>query len=455
VSATTSNSTEIEIGGEYWDAQLRVFDALESGKYDLVTFRTGYGGGKTLLGSDWILGVGLEIPDGHSLVIAPDRTKGGPATYKGFFKRLPGEDTVPDDGAGDPENSPLVAGYHGTKHRVTLLNGHVIQLGGADVWSRFAGTEFNAIWCDEVAHYGTTSLYDLHEMLVSRQRTDRGPNVSLWTSTGNGFNDFYDISERQVTADEEPLQWADRMKVIVGSSLDNPFLNEKDKMRAQFEGTEREKQALHGGFAASEGLVYSSFSRETHIRERDDVELQDGWRLYGYDYGHSDPRVLLEIGKTVADQYVVLDEYYETQQPVEKLTGKWDGLTLVREGWIQKQEKPPARVFCDHDPEHIEKFARAGFDPEAATKDLSEGIGEVRSVLEVDEANGIPGLLVIDDCVNLIKEFQSYIEDDVGTARARDHALDSLRYAIMGDRYEGTKTVRRRPGSSPSKGNLQ
>jgi hypothetical protein len=225
------------------------------------------------------------------------------------------------------------------------------------------------------------------------------------------------------------------MKVVVGSSLDNPFLKEKEKMRAQFEGSQREQQALHGGFAASEGLVYASFSRATHICDPEDVKPRDGWRLYGYDYGHTDPRVLLEIGKTPADQYVVLDEYYQTQQPVEKLTGTWDGRTLVREGWVQAHEKIPDSVFCDHDPEHIEKFARAGFDPEAATKDLSEGIDEVRSVLKIDEANGIPGLLVVDDCVNLIKEFQSYMTDDVGTSRARDHALDALRYAIMGDRY--------------------
>jgi len=439
VSATTPTSEPIQIGGEYWSAQLQVFDALESGEYDVVVFRAGYGGGKTLLGSDYVLGEAMQIPNGHSLVLAPDKTKGGPATYKGFFERLPGENTVPNDANGDPENSPIVAGHHGTKHRLTLLNGHIIQLGGADIWSRFAGTEFNQIWCDEVAHYGTTDLYDLHEMLITRQRTEQGPNVTLWTSTGNGFDQFYDITEQQIDADENPLPWADRMEVIVGDTRDNPFHHELEKMRAQFEGTEREKQALEGGFSAAEGLVYSSFSRATHVcgpNEPNPIpDIRSGWRLYGYDYGHSDPRVLLEIGKTHADQYVVLDEYYETQQPVEKLTGKWDGGRLVRDGWVQQEDKTPGEVYCDHDPEHIEKFEHAGFDADAATKSLDEGIDEVRSVLEVDEANGIPGLLIVGSCTNLIKEFQSYKEDEIGTSRAKDHALDSLRYAIMGDRY--------------------
>jgi len=460
VSATTkTDPTDVQVGGTYWDAQLQVFDALESDDYDVVVFRAGYGGGKTLLGSDWIIQTGLQIPNGHSLVLAPDKTKGGPATYKGFYERLPGENTVPndaDDGPadGDPENSPIVAGHHGTKHRLTLINGHIVQLGGADIWSRFAGTEFNAIWCDEVAHYGTTDLYDLHEMLVTRQRTERGPNVTLWTSTGNGFNQFYDITERQVDPNDNELPWADRMRVIVGDTRNNPFHHELDKMRAQFEGTEREKQALEGGFAAAEGLVYSAFSRETHVcgpeSPNPTPDVRDDWRIYGYDYGHADPRVLLEIGKTPADQYVVLDSYYETRQPVEDLVDPRDG-----SGWVLQEDKPRGMVYCDHDPEHIQKFRDAGFGAEAATKDIDEGIDEVRGVLEVDDANELPGLLVVDDCVDLIQEFQSYKEDDVGTKRAEDHALDALRYAIMGDRYEKSKTTRRRSGNSPTKGNLR
>jgi len=177
----------VELDWQWWSSQKETLDALHSGDYDLVTFRGGYGSGKTVLGARWILRTALQIPDGHSLVLAPDRQKGGPATYKGFFEQLPGEKTVPNEADGDPENSPIVAGYHGTKHRLTLENSHIIQLGGADRWNRFAGSEFNAIWCDEVGHYENTDLYDLHEMLITRQRTPEGPNVTLWTSTGNGY----------------------------------------------------------------------------------------------------------------------------------------------------------------------------------------------------------------------------------------------------------------------------
>lgn len=444
MSVTTQTSEgAVEVGGHYWDAQLRTFDALESGDYDVVVFRTGYGGGKTVLGSDWILTEAVQTPDGHYLVLAPDRQKGGPATYKGFFERLPGENTVPNDSDGDPGNSPIVAGYHGTKHRLTLINGAVVQLGGADVWSRFAGSEFNAIWMDEVAHYGTTDLYDLHEMLVTRQRTEAGPNVTLWTSTGNGFNQFYDITERQVDEDDEALRWSDRLKIVVGSSLNNPFLNEKEKMRAQFEGSEREAQALHGGFSAATGLVYADFSRNLHVTPTDGLadRLVEDWAIYGYDAGWDDPRVLLDIRKTHTDQFVVWDSFYESESRLAEVVDP-DGILDGREAWIKG--RPKGIVYAEHEPAHIRQFKAAGWPAVKAEKSLDGGIDHVRDRLAVDE-DGRPGVLIADRCSGLIQEFASYKEDQVGKSTATDHALDSLRYALFtdyqrnsGDRQSGS-----------------
>lgn len=424
--AVDVDPTGIDLDWAFWDPQLEAIEALESGEYDVVVFRGGYGSGKSILGSRWLIEKAIEIPKSDNLIIAPDSQKGGPTTYKVFFEQLPGEDTVPDEG-GDPENSPLVKDYNRNESRLTIFNGAVVRLGSADVWNRYAGGEFNAIWCDEVGHYEHTDLYDLNRMLLSRQRTEQGPNVTLWTSTGNGYNQFYDFVERQVMPDDSPLPT--RITNVVADSRNNPFLPEKEKLVRQFEGTTKEEQGLAGGFAAAEGLVYSKFSRQTHVVDQSDVDLQPGWRIYGYDYGFKDPRVLLEIGKTPSDQYVVLDAYYETEKSLDHLIDP-DNAT----GWILENNKPTGAIYCDHDPEHIQKFRDAGFQAEAATKDIDEGIDEVRSVLEVDDEVG-PGLLILDDCTDLIQEFQSYKEDDVGTSRAEDHALDSLRYAIMGDRY--------------------
>jgi hypothetical protein len=421
-------TSNITVGGSYWSAQLDTFDALESGDYDLVVFRAGYAGGKTLLASDWIHQTSVEVPRSDNLLMAPDYQKGGPATYKTFFERLPGDETIPAEG-GDPENSPIVAEYNRNEKRLTYKNGSVARLGSADRWNRYAGSEFNAIACDEPAHYDTTNLYDLVEMLTSRQRTPQGPNVMLWTSTGAGFDQYYDITERQVDADENPLPWADRMKVIVGSSLDNPFLPEdaREKLERQFSDTERAAQALHGGFAAPTGLVYGDFSRDRHVRP--DAELRDrlveDWRVYGYDHGWDDPRVVLEIGKTDYDQLAVVDEFYRSGVEYHKAVA-----------WLTDNDKPTGTVHAEHEPEHQEAFRSAGYPVEPAVKDLDEGIPAVRNRLDWrDDPQGRPGLLVSDACSETIRELMDYQEDEVGTADAVDHAADSLRYAIMGVDY--------------------
>ena len=234
-------TSNLSIGFDWADYQFEVVEELESGDSDVVVLRTGYGGGKSYTGAQWIHLGSMQLSSGESLVLASDFQKGGPATYRVFFETLPGEDTVPNDAGGDPENSPIVAGYNQNQKRVTYVSGHVVRLGSADKWNRYAGSEFHRIWMDEPSHYDNTDLYDLHEMLISRQRTQAGPNTCLMTSTGNGYDQFYDITERQVDANGDPLSWADSMMVFVESSLRNPFLpgDAKQKLRRQFEGTVR------------------------------------------------------------------------------------------------------------------------------------------------------------------------------------------------------------------------
>jgi len=427
-----SATQPVDVRYQWTNYQRHVRDTLEAGDVDLVTLRTGYGGGKSRCGGQWIHRGAVADSEGvsESLVLAQDYQKGKATTYSVFFKILPGEDTNPFKD-GDPENSPIVDTWHSNDKRLVYVTGHVAWLGGADKWNRFAGGEYCRIWCDEVGHYPpNTDLYDLHEMLVTRQRTEIGPNTTLWTSTGNGYNQFYDITERQVGPDDEPLPWADQLEVVVASTEHNTLLPEDglEKIVGQFRGTAREEQGLHGGFAAAEGLVYDGFSRNTHVRPTDDLEdrLIEDHAIYGYDAGWDDPRVLLDIRRTHADQYVVWDAFYKSESRLAEVVDPDD--VLDTQAWLE--DKPRGRIYCEHEPAHIQQFRAAGWPAVKAEKSLDGGIDHVRDRLATD-GEGRPGLLVADRCSDVIQEFLSYKEEHVGKAAAKDHALDALRYALF------------------------
>ncbi|WP_331234038.1 terminase large subunit domain-containing protein [Natronorarus salvus] len=453
---------------DLWSAQRECLDTLDSRDHDIVAFLAGYGTGKSVLGARWLLAHALSYSGSRFLAMGVDFQKARETTFRKLFEQLPGDRTaLTTSSFNGPETSPIVADYNRQEHRLTLVNDSTITLGSADQYSRYAGAEFGAVWLDEPSHYGD-ELHDLLGMITTRLRGVDGPKTQLWTLTGEGYNAAWEILEQRQDADGDPIGLD--IEVVRASVLDNPYLNsgDIDRFRRKFEGTAKETQALHGGFAAATGLVYSNFRRDTHvIPHREAVERVDtGWRVYGYDSGWNNPRVLLEIGKTSSNQLVVLDEFRERESHVEDVID-----------WLEEGEKPTGTIVCDHDPDELDRFNRAGYQAERASKSLDEGIAEVRRRLEADgnleigspssrkqarvygtsawtsgspspnelrrrrdyknppneepEPSPAVGLMISETCQNLVREFLGYKEDHVGKADANDHCLDALRYACM------------------------
>lgn len=410
-----------------WSAQRDARGALDSRDYDITALLAGYGSGKTVFGARWLIQQALEYPGSRFLCMGVDFTKARDATFRVLFEQLPGDRTgVVTTSFNGPEASPIVANFDRQHHRLTFTNDAVIKLGSADKWSRHAGDEYGAVWLDEPSHYGE-DLHDLLEMVGGRLRGVSGPKTQLWTLTGNGYNAAWSILERQEDANGDPIGLD--ITQVRASTLDNPYLAEADKERftRQYADTDREEQALHGGFAASTGLVYSRFSRDVHVIPRSDAEElvddTDGWRVYGYDAGWNDPRVLVEFGRTDYGQLVALAEYYERETHVEDAIG-----------WLA--DRPDGRIHAEHVPGEIERFRASAHRVEKAEKDLDAGIAEVRNRLDADDEDR-PGLLVSERCEHLIREFLGYKQEQVGASSAVDHALDATRYAVMGEATGG------------------
>lgn len=415
----TIDGEDVSLDWYFWSSQMEALGSLEQDDHDLTVYQGGYGSGKSILGSRWIDKIALATPNGRTLVMGRDFSKSKNTTYKVFFEELPGENTVDKGGEkGDPENSPFIEEYNRNEKRLTWFNGHVTILGSGDEWSREAGAEYNGIWCDEVAHYERVDLYKLIEMLVSRQRTKGGPNVMLWTSTGNGFGQFYDIVYRRVDADENEIPT--RIDRVVADTRNNPFHPNLEKQLNQFEGTAREEEALAGGFAAADDLVYDTFRKEYSLISRQEARNRvTEWRAYGYDHGWNHPRVVIEMAMTPYDQYVVKDMFFEENTEIE------DAIE-----WLE--DKRRGRMYCEHEPAHAEKFRKNGFRTIKANKKIDIGIPMVRERFMRDK-HGKPGILISRACDDMVQELLSYKKEHVGRVKAPDHSLDALRYVIATD----------------------
>lgn len=411
---------------DVWPAQRDTLDTLNSGEVDLTAFLSGYGAGKSILGSRWLIANALEYPGSRFLALGVDFQKARGTTFDTLFSQLPGERTdIVTTGFNGPENSPVVEDYNQTEHRLTLINDTKIILGSASEWSRYAGLEVGGVWMDEAAHYGD-ELFDLLEMLGGRLRGVDGPKQMLMTTTAAGYNAAYYLLEEREDKNGEPIGLD--IELIRASTLDNPYLDptDKERFKRQYEGTGREAQALHGGFSAGTGMVYPQFDREVHVIEHDEARdlAADAEFSYAYDAGFRHARVVLAAAVTGDGQIVVVDEYYKHGSHVEDAIRWMDGL-------------PQGVIYAEHEPSDIRKFDAYGWYAVKADKSIDAGIAEVRRRLREDPETGQVGLLVSDRCENLIREFDGYKEEDVGTSRAVDDALDALRYLCMGEADDG------------------
>lgn len=408
---------ELDLDITYWKKQDQAIESARSGEYDITVFLGGFRSGKSYSGASWLLEMAMTYPNGDFLMMAVDYNKGKKTTYNVFFDEiLPGQAVNPYKG-GDPENSPIVKNWTKQDRALTLINGSTISPAGADEESRYEGGSFNAVWMDEPGNYrdkldGVTSTI--------LERLDGGsPGSVMWTTTGKR-GPLQRILEERKWDDGSSVE--STINIIKASTLENPFLTESDieRLKRRYQGAENEGMALHGEFGDIEGRVYESFSRQRHVRPTEELEKRIDYQkrlVFGYDAGWDDERVVLEAAVAPDGTILILDEFYESGSFVD------DAIKYLN-------KKPKGLIYSEHEPEHIARFNKeTKHKAVKAIKRISVGIEEVRQRFHKD------GLLISEDCHNLIDELLGYKKEDVGGSNTQDHACDALRYLIMGVEY--------------------
>ena len=84
------------------------------------------------------------------------------------------------------------------------------------------------------------------------------------------------------------------------------------------------------------------------------------------------------------------------------------------------------------DPVTLEGFRSRSTETDTEGSRSTETDTEESDSSEPDTGEPAVGLLVSEQCQELIREFYGYKADHVGGPNADDHCLDALRYAVMG-----------------------
>lgn len=228
------------------------------------------------------------------------------------------------------------------------------------------------------------------------------------------------------------------LKAFYAPTKDNPHLHPDfvAALERAYAG-DFARQELYAEFVSFEGLIYSGFRREVHVRERALSEFTQF--VIGCDEGYTNPSVALVVGLDSDGRAHVCEEFYRRSVLQEAFVAE-----VVR----LYQAYRPYAVYVDASAAGlIAAMVAAGLPAYAARSEVMTGIRAIQARLQV-AGDGRPRLTVSPRCANTIAEFESYVwakgRDGVLLDRPEkqnDHAMDALRYALSGAEYTHAQIV--------------
>ena len=321
---------------------------------------------------------------------------------------------------------------------ITLKNGSVIELKGAENPDSLRGVKLRGLVIDEIASIRNWG-WIWSEVLRPTLTDYSAP--ALFISTPKGFNHFYELFTE--ASKENP----DTYKSWHFTSYDNPSISREELNDAKKELTEDTfAQEYLADFRKYTGLVYKDFQREVHVIEP--FAIPESYSIYrGVDFGSTNPTACLWLAVDGDENWYVIDEHYQTGETID-----------YHSGVINSNQYSKRVISTWGDPsgaQWISEFSQRGIYITPANKEVGTnfntwvryGIEKVSEKLKqipgrvVEKCGGrTASLYVFSTCTNLIHEFETYRwkEKSVSQAqdlnepdvpeKANDHALDALRY---------------------------
>lgn len=312
---------------------------------------------------------------------------------------------------------PITHEMHNKNEKlIRLKNGSEIYYASTQHPDRLRGPSLSWYWGDEAAMYTP----DVQPIMIGRLRQHGRLGYDWITTTPRGRNWVFKRFLVDHAGDPDYF-------IVKASSRENTFIDEAivEAWALEYVG-DFAAQELDAEFVAFEGLIYAEFDRARHVR----ADLPQYPRaVAGVDWGFANPGVIMVCGVDGDGRMGVVHEMYQRHTRIEE----WVQAAAQLRGMYRIE-----RFYCDPaSPDNIKAMVAAGLPAEAADNTVQTGIQAVKARL-VARADGLPRLTINRDAVNLVDEFESYqwaknvhgVRDE--PLKVHDHAMDALRYAIMG-----------------------
>lgn len=335
---------------------------------------------------------------------------------------------------------------------------------------RYQGQAFCWIGVDELTQYSTPFAWnylksrlrstdpELQKYLRMRATTNPGgpghhwvkkmfidpapAGKSFWaTDVDTGEILSYPLDYHDPTKAGKPLF---KRRFIPAKLKDNPYLYEEGTYERSLMGLpeDQRRKLLDGDWSVMEGAAFAEFNPKYHVCTPFDIPSE--WRRFrAADYGYSSPSAVL---------WIAIDPSYETLYVYRELYKKGlTGQALAQEVLSLEAEEKVSYGILDssvwhqrgHDgPSIAEEMIKYGC--RWRPSDRGQGsrtagknrIHELLKIREFDDGNKIPGLVIFDNCRQLIADLPSLPLDpdgkeDIDNRSTNDHTYDALRYGVM------------------------
>lgn len=335
---------------------------------------------------------------------------------------------------------------------------------------RYVGQAFSWIGVDELTQYSTPFAWqflksrlrstdpELQKHLRMRATTNPGGPGHHWVKkmfidpapAGKAFwaTDLdtgevlkYPEDHHDETKAGKPLF---KRLFIPAKLKDNPYLYDEGTYERSLMGLpeDQRRKLLDGDWSVMEGAAFAEFNPKYHVCTPFDIP--ESWRRFrSADYGYSSPSAVL---------WFAIDPNYETLYVYRELYKKGlTGQALAEEVLSLEHNEKISYGMLDssvwhqrgHDgPSIAEEMIRYGC--RWRPSDRGQGsrtagknrVHELLKLREFEDGQKIPGLVIFDNCRQLIADLPSLPLDPDGAEdiddRARnDHTYDALRYGVM------------------------